>query len=334
MHHEHTGRSLDFRVLHQARVWSAQQPVWLATVLSTWGSAPRAPGAMLACTENGHFVGSLSGGCVEDHFLSSLSGGQWRQPSQIVRYGAGDPETGIRLPCGGTLDILIEYLPPGPMSVGYFDQMLQALTGHRPVCKIVRLPEACSGLQPTTFAGRTRVTVALPDIEILLSAAPRLLVAGYSPVAHYCMTFALSLGFEVVLCEPREEILSTIDFDGFSEVILRREFPAKVLEKENCHPHTAIVALTHDARMDDLTMMEAVNTPAFYLGVMGSEKNSKSRRERLQRIGGLDSEQLSRIHAPIGLPIGSKTPAEIALAIMADIVRVKNISCSEADLHL
>lgn len=116
-------------------------------------------------------------------------------------------------------------------------------------------------------------------------------------------------------------------------MILRHEFPAKILEKENCHQNTAIVALTHDARMDDLTMMEAVNTPAFYLGVMGSDKNSQSRMARLQRIGGLEPHQLARIHAPIGLPIGSKTPAEIALAIMADIVRVKNMSHSVADPH-
>jgi len=149
-------------------------------------------------------------------------------------------------------------------------------------------------------------------------------VAGLSVVAVFCANFAAALGFETIVCENREDILRNFASDLDSSVRLLTVFPATHLEKEGCHPHTAVVSLTHDPRMDDLTLMEAVNTDAFYIGAMGSERNSERRLARLRDIAELSAEQLDRIHAPVGLQIASKTPAEIALSVMADIVLHKN----------
>lgn len=155
----------------------------------------------------------------------------------------------------------------------------------------------------------------------VIGAALRLLIAGLSPVAEFCAGFAAALGFEVIVCDPRPELT-----DGFTMagVELVKLFPATYIAQGGCHAATAIVALTHDPRMDDLTLLEAVRTPAFYIGAMGSRRTSEKRMERVQRIGGIGQQDLDRIHAPIGLKLGSKTPAEIALAVMADIVRVSN----------
>lgn len=319
-----SSQPLDIQVLEQAIGWAADEPVWLCTVLHTWGSSPRSPGSLLAARADGHHCGSLSGGCIEEHFLKQIGNGRWEQPSQVIRYGDGELAPDVRLPCGGILDILVEYLPAGAKTQAYLRQQLEAIQGYQAVEKRVIPPAACHHLAPSDYSGKTNVSHDNNEIVIRLAAAPCLLVAGYSPVAHYCIEFAYSLGFEVILCEPRPEQQEIVSANRPNGARIEHTFPARFLEQHGCHANTAIVSLTHDPRLDDLTMMEAVRTPAFYIGVMGSERNSAKRRHRLEQLAGMTDEQLSRIHAPIGLNIGSKTPAEIALAIMADVVRVKN----------
>ena len=183
----------------------------------------------------------------------------------------------------------------------------------------MRLPDGNRQLVPDTSQGRG--CSVSPPVYGCVGAAQRLLLAGYSSVAHCCAEFGKGLGFEVILCEPRDEVLDGVHLDGIE---LRRELPSEFIANGGCHADTAVVALTHDPKIDDLAMLEAVRTEAFYIGVMGSKATSDKRRERLQRIGGLSSDQLARIHAPIGLNLGSKTPAEIALAVLADILRLRN----------
>lgn len=320
--------SLDVQVLTQAKLWAEYQPVWLCTVLRTWGSSPRSPGALLVAAADGAHCGSLSGGCVEESFLRQIARGKWREASQVVRYGDGGLEPDMRLPCGGVLEILVEYLPPGAQTVTYLNALLDGFIGHHALLKQLTLPDACHTLSPVAFSARGGVECHFPDIAIRIAASPCLLVAGYSPVAHYCMQFAVSLGFEVILCEPRAEMRQQAE--ALDAIQIVDAFPAHYLEQQGCHNRTAIVALTHDARMDDLTLMEAVNTPAFYIGAMGSALNSARRLERLKRIAELTDTDLAKIHAPIGLNIGSKTPAEIALSVMADIISHKNNAEAES----
>lgn len=147
---------LDITVVSQAISWLKQQPVWLCTVLNTYGSSPRSPGALLAATQSGHYCGSLSGGCVEEDFLRRVAAGEYLAASQVIRYGEGGLEPNVALPCGGVLDVLIEYLPAGDDSIGYLTKIAGALDGHHALVKRLTLPDACRNLELTDFASATR----------------------------------------------------------------------------------------------------------------------------------------------------------------------------------
>lgn len=321
---------LDIAVINQAIDWLPQRPVWLCTVLSTYGSSPRAPGSLMVADGRQRYCGSLSGGCIEEDFLQRIAAGEYQAASQIIRYGEGALTPNIALPCGGSLDVLIEYLTPDEASMSYLRQIAAALTGHYALEKSITLPAAGEIRRCDNFTGTRQVVRRGSQVRLFIAAAPQLLIAGLSSVALYCAEFANALGFHVIVCENRAEALENFAPQLTSEITLLRQFPAKYIEQNGCHANTAVVALTHDPRMDDLTLMEAIDTPAFYIGAMGSLRNSQQRLKRLQTIAEFTDQQLSRINAPIGLPLGSKTPAEIALAVMADIVQRKNQTAASA----
>ncbi|MEK1907317.1 MAG: XdhC family protein [Pseudomonas sp.] len=312
---------LDLQVIEQALAWStAGQRVWLCTVLATYGSAPRGPGALLVANGSGEWLGSLSGGCVEDDFLEQLQQGAFGAPAQRVCYGDGGPDARLRLPCGGVLEVLVENLPATCEVQAHLRELAGALRGQRRLLRTICLGDGARRLEDDRAQG-PRIESAGDSLRIRIGAAQRLLLAGCSSVAQVCAEFAQSLGFEVILCDPREEALAGVALPG---VEIRRELPSEAIRAGLCHADTAVVALTHDPRIDDLAMIEAVRTPAFYIGVMGSLRTTEKRFERLLRVGGLSRDDLARISAPIGLNLGSKTPAEIALAVLADILRVRN----------
>ncbi|VVP83678.1 hypothetical protein PS910_02208 [Pseudomonas fluorescens] len=317
-----TMKLLDAQVIRQALHWLEQgESVWLCTVLCTYGSAPRGPGAMLAALPDGQWRGSLSGGCVEEDFLERIGNGYFGGHNQVVRYGEGGLAPNLALPCGGVLDVLLEYIEPGEQARTHLEGVEGALNGDGLSQRRVTLESTARELQPANMSD-PRVQVDASEVRIRVGAVNRLILAGWSPVAEQCASFALALGYEVVLCDPRPEVLADFSMPG---VEVRTLLPALfIAEPGNCHASTAVVALTHDPRLDDLTLMEAVRTEAFYIGAMGSMRTSDKRRERLTRVGQLDPQALARVHAPIGLRLGSKTPAEIALAVMADILRVAN----------
>lgn len=319
--------TLDQRVITAALDWChSEQAVWMCTVLRTYGSSPRAQGTIMAVNASGQYCGSLSGGCIEEDFLAQLAAGHYRESSQIIRYGEGGMRPDVQLPCGGSLDILIEYLPAGPQSEALLQAMQQALAGHAGVVK--RIVPGHRASWQTVAIDEKLPALAYADQLIILpvGAIPELLIAGYSTVAFECIRFGQMLGFHVRVCEHRPEMLSELEryFADADNVSIVPQHPARWLELNGAHAAVAIVSLTHDPRIDELTMMEAINTSAFYIGIMGSAKNSEKRKLRLQNIGGMQPDELARIKAPIGLTIGSKTPAEIALSVMADIVKTRN----------
>jgi xanthine dehydrogenase accessory factor len=218
------------------------------------------------------------------------------------------------------LEVLVENLPADCEVQAHLRELEGALAGQRRLIREVALPNGERRVLADSAQG-PRVERQANLLRLRVGAAQRLLLAGYSSVAQVCAEFAQSLGFEVLLCDPRDEVLQGVELPG---VEIRRELPSEVIRLGGCHADTAVVALTHDPRIDDLAMIEAVRTEAFYIGVMGSMATSAKRFERLRRVGGLDEAQLARIIAPIGLNLGSKTPAEIALAVLADILRVRN----------
>ncbi|EPC00342.1 hypothetical protein L861_07540 [Litchfieldella anticariensis FP35 = DSM 16096] len=319
---------LDLEVMENGIRWSrAGETIWLCTVLATYGSSPRVPGSLLVARRDGRCVGSLSGGCVEEDFLSRLQAGEFQKPLQVIRYGeSSDDQQRLKLPCGGILEVLIERLPATQDTWQHLSALQAALHGQRWLIREVDLTTGEIGLLPDDPPGsgssdkeRPRVERESENVRIRIGPSLRLVIAGVSPVSVACAEFARTLGFEVVVCDPRAEELEAFPV---ADVELLPVLPSLYLAGEGCHASTAVVALTHDPRIDDLAMIEALRTPAFYIGVMGSRQTSAARAERLLRSGGLSSEDIARIHMPIGLDIGSKSPAEIALAVMADIVCV------------
>ena len=313
---------MDVSVLSRVNDWlAAGKPFWFCKVLATWGSSPREPGSLFAASASDDWVGSLSGGCVEDDFLSRLEANEFSAPAQLVRYGEEGGQQAISLPCGGILDVLVEKITPAENQSAHFAAYLNCLLGKDVKVREVNTDTGLSRLSEVTeHTPAVSWQADASYVALRVGPARRLVIAGYSPVAEYCARYAQSLGFEVIICEHREAEQALCNIEGCRFV---PDFAADYIMKSgNVHSHTAVVALTHDPRVDDLTMMEAVRTEAFYIGVMGSKRTSAKRAERLQRVGQLTDDQLSHIHMPIGLDIGSKTPAEIGLAVMADIVRV------------
>ncbi|MDF0731582.1 XdhC family protein [Pseudomonas entomophila] len=313
-------RHLDLQVIDKALEWArAGHALWLCTVLSTYGSAPRSPGAMLVSRGGEGYVGSLSGGCVEEEFLESLGRGEFSAAAQVVRYGDGQEHSRrLRLPCGGVLVVLVEHRAPSDAWLAHLEALRGALHGQQRVTRRVALADGALRLDAASPQGSARVCQQQDAVHIDIGPALRLVLAGLSPVAEACADIARTLGCEVIACDPREEMAHV----RLAGVQMHRVLPSMFIAAGGCHAATAVVALTHDPKIDDLALLEAVNTPAFYIGAMGSSTTSARRAERLRRIGGLSEEQIERLHMPIGLDLGSKSPAEIALAVMADVLRV------------
>ncbi|ORM60939.1 XshC-Cox1 family protein [Pantoea rodasii] len=317
-------QSLDLQVLKAGLEWAQTHEIWLCTVIKTYGSSPRPPGAMMVLRSDGLHMGSLSGGCVEENFIRRARQNEFQAASQLIRYGDGGHTPDVSLPCGGSLGILVERLEAGDKSSSYFLQMYEAFRNATALAKRVTLPYPCDALTAIDYACQTHARIEDGGITMTLAAPPRLVICGLSSVAVFCANFGVTLGYETIVCEHREETFISHAPLLSEGVRLIKQFPAKYLELEGCHAATAILSLTHDPRIDDLALMEAVRLPAFYIGAMGSRINSQKRLERLITFGDVSPEQLPRIHAPVGMDIGSKTPAEIALSVMADIVRHKN----------
>ncbi|GGX80814.1 hypothetical protein GCM10007160_05020 [Litchfieldella qijiaojingensis] len=313
---------LDLQVIEQALDWARDgETLWLCTVLATFGSSPREPGSLLVARRDGRHVGSLSGGCVEEDFLARLRDGEFDTDITTLRYGDASQGPRIELPCGGILEVLIERLAPEPANLVHLEVLHATLLGQRPLVRRIELDTGRvrfvedSGLGP-----RVECEADSQAVRVRIGPAARLIIAGISPVSAACAEFARTLGFEVIVCDPREEERRGFEVPGIE---MQSVLPSTFIASGACHATTAVVALTHDPRIDDLAMIEAVRTPAFYIGVMGSRKTSEARAERLCRSGGLSDDDIARIRMPIGLALGSKTPAEIALAVVADIVRVQ-----------
>lgn len=310
---------LDLQVIESALKWANQGlTVWLCTVLKTFGSSPREPGAMLAACNTGEYIGSLSGGCVEEDFIARLHTGEFDKSVQQIRYGDDSSAASLRLPCGGRLDVLVERLAPTAENLTHLEVIHATLLGRQSLTRCINLNSGVKHFNPSTIT-EPAVTIDAFNANIRIGPALRLIIAGISSVSSPCAEFAQSLGFEVIVCDPRDEVRKNFDVPG---VEVQAVLPSVFIASGGCHANTAVVALTHDPRIDDLAMIEAVRTEAFYIGVMGSHQTSQQRKERLLRSGGLTDIQIARIAMPIGLNLGSKTPAEIALAVVADILRL------------
>lgn len=319
--------SLDLRVLGDALAWrNAGHAVTLVTVVQTWGSAPRPPGALLAVRDDGVVSGSVSGGCVEDDLIArtkasfqSVAGETpaLEKPAMIA-YGVSQEEAArFGLPCGGTLRLVQEPL----LDTSWVAQLLARTAAHQLVARTLTLATGAVLLasvvrgQTLQFDGSTLSTVFGPKW--------RLLLIGAGQLSQAVAQIAVMLDFEVLVCDPREEYAATL-VAGVPGIRRIEGMPDDVVRELVPDAHTAIVALTHDPKLDDMALLEALQSSAFYVGALGSRRNQDARKQRLAEHFDLSAQELARLHGPVGLALGAKTPAEIAVSIMAEIVQVKN----------
>ncbi|MBW8898523.1 MAG: XdhC family protein [Massilia sp.] len=291
--------SIDLEVLHACDQWlRAGWRCEYVTVVRTWGSSPRPEGATMAIRADGMVVGSVSGGCIEDDLIAA-----------VREHGIG-----FGLPCGGTIQLVVE--PLGPRS--RMDELL-ALAQRRVLTR--RTLDLATGAvelaqgeadQQLRMDGETLVTIHGPRL--------RMLIIGAGQLSQFLAQIAVGLEYQVTVCDPREEYRSSWSLPGVSVV---HAMPDDVVLDMKLDSRSAVIALTHDPKLDDLALMEALKTDAFYVGAIGSRANNARRRERLREFD-LSEAQIAKLHGPIGLYIGSKTPYEIAVSILAELTAVKN----------
>jgi xanthine dehydrogenase accessory factor len=309
--------SVDIEVLRTAEAWrSAGRRAALGTIVKTWGSAPRPVGAMVAIRDDGLIVGSVSGGCVEDDLVDKVREklATWNKP-QVITYGVTNEEaTRWGLPCGGTLQLVVEPLA-GHSGIA---ELLDRIGTQQLVRRRLDMESGRATLEP----GRWQDVLEF-DGKLLSSVhGPRwrLVLIGAGQLTRYLAEMARMLDYHVTVIDPREEYA---DGWGLAAVPLLRGMPDDLVRDMNLDGHSALVALTHDPKLDDLALMEALKSAAFYVGAIGSKKNNDARRERLKEFD-VSADEIARLRGPVGLYIGSKTPPEIAVAILAEMTAVRH----------
>ncbi len=308
--------SIDREVLERTLEWvRAGHRVGLVTVVETWGSAPRPPGALLAIRDDGLVVGSVSGGCVEDDMIARVRRSGQPERASLVSYGVTRDEAArFGLPCGGALKLVHEPVTDAQ----WVESLLERTRAHQLVARELDLGSG----KVTLHAAKRGDALRFDGARLWSVFGPRyrLLVIGAGQLSRVLAQMAQALDFEVFVCDPREEYFKTLDLP---QVGYLAGMPDDVVTEFAPDAHTAIVALTHDPKLDDMALIEALGSPAFYVGALGSRANNAKRRERLALFE-LSEAQIARLHGPIGLHIGSRTPAEIAVSILAEIVSVRN----------
>ncbi|WP_244814704.1 XdhC family protein [Caballeronia sp. Lep1P3] len=309
--------SVDLEVLKHSAQWLEEgKRVLLVTVVKTWGSSPRPEGAMLAVREDGHVVGSVSGGCIEDDLIDRVrQRGIEQTKPEAVKYGISAEEAHrFGLPCGGTIQLVLE---PLTRESG-IAQLCAAVEGGRLVARTLDMATGAAHLEPAQATDG----VLFDDARLLTIHGPRyrMLVIGAGQLSRYLCSIAVGLDYQVTVCDPREEYTDEWDVPGTTLV---RTMPDDTVMDMKLDERCAVIALTHDPKLDDLALMEALKTPAFYVGALGSRRNNAARRERLKEFDLTDAE-LARLHGPVGIYIGSRTPPEIAVSILAEVTAAKN----------
>jgi xanthine dehydrogenase accessory factor len=309
--------SIDLEVLHACAQWLRDGfACEYVTVVRTWGSSPRPEGATMAIRADGLVVGSVSGGCIEDDLIAAVrERGITRTVPEVLTYGiSADEAHRFGLPCGGTIQLVVE--PLGPHS--RMDELL-ALAQRRVLSRRT-LDLATGAVALSTASAEEQLCMADGQLVTLHGPRLRMLIIGAGQLSQFLAQIAVGLEYQVTVCDPREEYRGSWSLPGVDVV---HAMPDDVVLEMKLDSRSAVIALTHDPKLDDLALMEALKTDAFYVGAIGSRINNARRRERLREFD-LSEAQIAKLHGPIGIYIGSKTPYEIAVSILAELTAVKN----------
>jgi xanthine dehydrogenase accessory factor len=309
--------NIDLQILRQVQNWrAAGHRVVLGTIIRTWGSAPRPIGSVVAVRDDGQIAGSVSGGCIEDDLIERVREGALLADSpRTVRYGvSGDEAARFGLPCGGTIELVLEPV----FAHSQIDVLLERLASGARVRRtldfttgVVTLADPQAG-DTLTFDGRTLVSTHGPGW--------RLIVIGAGQMTQFLAEMARALDYQVFIIDPRPEYADGFAVPGCQLV---RDMPDDALVALTLDAHCAVIALTHDPKLDDLALMEALRSPCFYVGAIGSRINQARRKARLVEHFGLTEPELARLHGPVGIKNGARTPPEIAVAILAELTGVR-----------
>lgn len=308
---------IDHEVLHTALAWQrAGHRVTLGTVVRTWGSAPRPLGSLMIIRDDGQVAGSVSGGCIEDDLIARLRGGELVSDLPMTTtYGESAEEAQrFGLPCGGTVQVVLE-----PLSdASRLDELITRIEAHELIVRTLDLKTGQVSLR-TAQAG-DRFGFEAQVLQTVHGPRHRLLIIGAGQMSTYLADLAVALDFQVTICDPRTEYRH--GWQTRPGIVLSEQMPDDLVVAMQLDASSALVCLTHDPKLDDLALIEALKTPAFYIAAIGSRRNNDKRRARLLEFD-LTAEQVARLRGPAGLSIGALTPPEIALAIAAEMIAVR-----------
>ena len=309
--------NIDLQVLRTAVDWtSSGHRAVLGTIVRTWGSAPRPIGSNVVIRGDGLVVGSVSGGCIEDDLIARVrEASVAAQAPELIRYGVSAEEaTRFGLPCGGTIELLLEPVLARTRLPELLDRVASGHSTKRTVDR------ATGEVQLEAAAGTDELSIDAQCMVAVFGPSWRMLLIGAGQLSQYLGEMAGALGYQVTVCDPREEYADTWSVEG---VKLVRTMPDDTVVAFAPDRHTAIIALTHDPKLDDLALLEALRSEAFYVGAIGSRLNQEKRRARLTEHFELSDADLDRLHGPVGIKNGARTPPEIAVSILAELTAVR-----------
>ncbi len=309
--------SADQTILDSVKTWLAHDTeVLLVTVARTWGSSPRPVGAMMAIRENGEATGSVSGGCIEEDLIHKYRAKEIpSRPVSTLSYGVGQLDAQkFGLPCGGTLELVLERV----QSFEILQAIIDAVNNDTCICRTTNIKTGLSSYAEADWYSSTCFDE--PNLHRVFGPQWNLLLIGANDLAKNIAMLAHPLGYRTIVCDPRE--IADISWIN-DKISFRNNMPDDVVATLTPCERSIVLALTHDPKMDDMALMQALQMNLFYVGAIGSVKTQTARKKRLQQLD-LTDEQIAKLHGPIGFPIGSKQPLEIAISVLAQLTQLRN----------
>tara|TARA_Y100000022_G_scaffold134563_1_gene116920 strand:- start:1257 stop:2198 length:942 start_codon:yes stop_codon:yes gene_type:complete len=302
---------IDSEIFDEASKWEVKDTeMALAIVLRTWGSSPRQPGSMMLIREDGHLVGSVSGGCVEGAVIVGSKQIMKENRTELMEFGVADEDAwSVGLSCGGKISVFV--CPRNRIENGLF----QKLGNVRNTRESTMLE--CNIEKGSISIVNDKATDSEDVFNIKVTAKPRLLIVGAVHISQHLIPMAKEVGFDVLLIDPRRHFGTNERFPG---VVVSNDWPDEALKKLKLNDKDCLVTLTHDPKIDDPALQIALSSPLFSICCLGSKKTHAARKDRLLNSG-ITEQQFDRIHGPAGLDINAKTPAEIAISILAELIK-------------
>ena len=302
---------IDFKIFDEASNWENKgTEMALAIVLKTWGSSPRQPGSMMLIREDGHLVGSVSGGCVEGAVIVGSRQIMKENKTEVMEFGVADEDAwSVGLSCGGKISVFV--CPRNRIEEGLFQKLCNVKNSRESIIL------ECDTQKGSISIINDKATENENVFNIKVTAKPRLLIVGAVHISQHLIPMAKEAGFDVLLIDPRSHFGTS---ERFPEVEVSNDWPDEALKKVKLSDKDCLVTLTHDPKIDDPALQIALASPLFSICCLGSKRTHAARKNRLLNSG-ITEQQFDRIHGPAGLDINAKTPAEIAVSILAELIK-------------